>query len=275
MPTDRARFATADGARISYTVEGSGRPVVLLHAIGLDRTIWSDYAPQLFADRTVIALDLPGHGVSDPPEKHPTLSSMADAVLAVLHAESLERVDVLGISMGGMVAQTLAIQHRASVASLILCSTAATFPTPVRAAIRARGDAAAADGMAAVTPGTIERWFSPDGRSGHAARHCADLLLNDDPGTFASCWYAIADLDTAQYLTEVRVPTLVITGDADISLPADASAVLASSIPDCRTVVVPGGWHLGALETPEPYRTPILDFLRTSSSGHTRRPLES
>ncbi len=269
MPTETVRFAAHDGARIGYSVEGQGPPVVLLHAVGLDRTIWGDYRGYLARDRTVVCVDLPGHGESDPINDGITLARMADAVVSVLRAEALDIVDLVGISMGGMIAQIVALEHPELVRSLVLCSTASTFVASVRAAIRARGDAAMDDGMPAVTVGTIERWFSPEGRSADAALRCGGLLANDDPAVFGECWYAIAELETAPRLPELRVPALVITGDADISLPADASAVLAARILGSESVVVPGGWHLGALETPGPYRHAIVSFLgRVLSSGH-------
>jgi DNA-binding GntR family transcriptional regulator/pimeloyl-ACP methyl ester carboxylesterase len=240
-------------------------PVVLLHAVGLDRTVWADWTgPLADAGHRVISVDLPGHGASDPEPDSPSLSGMAAAVAAVLAAEGAARAHLLGVSMGGMVAQTLAIAQPRLAASLLLCCTMATIPDDIRPAIRQRGADARAGGMAAVTQPTIDRWISPAGRDAGPARRIKQLLLADDAEVFAGCWDAIATLDTLNGLAGLQgaeVPALVVEGGADISLPPGSGAKLAAALPGSELVTIPGAWHLGPNEVPASFLAAVQPFL--------------
>jgi 3-oxoadipate enol-lactonase len=263
------RAITDAGRAVAYDVAGGAGgatpPVVLLHAVGLDRTVWADWtAPLAAAGHRVISVDLPGHGASDPEPAAPSLSGMAAAVAAVLEAEGADRAHLLGVSMGGMVAQTLAVARPRLAASLLLCCTMATIPDHVRPAIRQRGADARAGGMAAVTEPTIDRWISPDGRDEAPARRIRQLLLADDADVFAGCWDAIATLDSVRGLVGLAggpVRALVVEGGADISLPPGSGAGLAAALPGSELVTIPGAWHLGPYEAPAPFLAAIRPFL--------------
>jgi 3-oxoadipate enol-lactonase len=286
-----ARRAVAGAGRaVAYDVVGEADgapPVVLLHAVGLDRTVWDGWTdPLAAAGHRVIAVDLPGHGASDPEPGAPSLSGMAAAVAVVLAAEGVASAHLLGVSMGGMVAQTLAIAQPTLAASLVLCCTMATIPDHIRPAIRQRGADARAGGMAAVAEPTIDRWISPAGRDDAPARRIREILLADDVDVFAGCWDAIATLDTVGGLAGLAdsdganfdggdfggadfdgahfggaVPALVVEGGADISLPPGSGERLAAALPGSELVTIPGAWHLGPYEDPAPFLDAVQPFL--------------
>ncbi|MEV6322885.1 alpha/beta hydrolase [Nocardia sp. NPDC051787] len=263
-PTSRRLLQLNDSGdevrHIAYRTSGAGRPVVLLHPVGLDCLWWTSYISHLAEQYRVIAVDLPGHGRSSPIRNPMTLGDLASDVAAVLRAETDQPAHVVGVSMGGMVAQHLALQQSQHVASLILCATAGSFADAVRPKLRERGHAARR-GMDAVVQPTLERWFSPHGRSTSIGRSCAQTLAANDPASWEASWQAISELDTLERLGALDMPALVITGAADITTPPEASAALAHALPDARLSIIPDAWHLGVYEEPQPFLTAFTRFL--------------
>ncbi|MFC9897739.1 alpha/beta fold hydrolase [Nocardia sp. NPDC127579] len=253
--------------QLGYRTSGTGEPLLLLHPIGLDGSWWSTYI-ELFSERfRVIAVDLPGHGASSPVRGPITLDGMARDVAAVLEAEKAGPAHVVGVSMGGMVAQHLALRQPRKVASMILCATAGSFADDVRPLLRERGMAARA-GMAAVIEPTLERWFPPRARAAAVGQDCARTLAAADPGSWAACWAAIAELATLDRLGALDIPALVITGSADITTAPTAAEALARALPDARLVIVPGAWHMGVFEDPKRFVAAFADFLERNSGDY-------
>jgi 3-oxoadipate enol-lactonase len=255
------RVLPVDGRRIAYTVTGSGPDLVLLHPVGLDSTYPAGHAARLAADHRVIAVDLRGHGRSDPVGAGLTLADLAADVAAVLRAEETSGAVVAGVSMGGMVAQYLALADPALVGALILCSTSGGFPDSARPGVAARGSTAVEEGMAAVVDPTLERWYSPPGRRSELGRRTAATLLADDPHGWAACWQAISRLDTLGALGSLDVPALVITGERDSSTTPAMSAALADALRHATLEIVPDAWHLGAFEHEEVFAERFRAFL--------------
>jgi pimeloyl-ACP methyl ester carboxylesterase len=251
---------------IAYRTRGAGQPVLLLHPVGLDGSWWTPYLTSLAERYRVIAVDLPGHGRSGPIRAPIGLGDIARGVAAVLCAETDRPAHVIGVSMGGMVAQHLALQRPEEVASLILCATAGSFADELRPLLRERGEAARR-GMAAVIGPTVERWFSPRGRSSAVGHRCGRTLAANDPASWEASWHAISDLETLTALRTLHTPTLVITGAADITTPPAASVALARALPDARLAVIPDAWHLGLFEDPQPFLTAFTRFLDKPSEG--------
>jgi 3-oxoadipate enol-lactonase len=259
--SSRNRDPAGRCARIAYTVSGQGAPLVLLHPIGLNRTWWDQYADALRARHRVIAVDLQGHGASDASAPGARLQDLAQGVLSVLDAEFIDRAHVLGVSMGGMVAQHLALAKPDRVASLLLCSTAGDFDDALRPKLRERGHVALTAGMQAVIEPTLNRWFSPATRDGALGRKCATTLATHDPLSWAICWDAISRHNARPELRTLPVPALVITGSHDVSTPPAAAQALAEAIPNSQLKIVAGASHLGVFENPSPFLRAFTDFL--------------
>jgi 3-oxoadipate enol-lactonase len=252
------------GSQIAYHTRGSGRPVMLLHPVGLDSTWWMTCVAHLAENYRVVAVDLPGHGMSGPLNQPATLENFAAQVAVVLRAEASQPAYVIGASMGGMVAQHLALQHQQEVAGLILCATAGTFPDELRPSLRERGTLARG-GMEPVIQPTVDRWFSPEGRHGSIGRHCRNTLAANDSASWEASWEAISHLGILERLKTLQTPTLVITGAADITTPPAASVALAQALPNARLEIVPDAWHMGVFETPEPFLYAFTRFLEEQS----------
>lgn len=212
-------------------------PTLYLHAIGLDKYFWREN----ITDGDVV-LDFPGHG--DEPITDPlSMTSLADYV-----AERLDGpFDVVGLSLGGMVALHLAIRHREIVRSLVVaCSSAATS----REVSLGRARDSRAGGMSAVLELTLQRWFTPQalGTFGHlGVEYARSCLLKDDPNVFALYWEAMAEHNVIDQLGYIDVPTTIIAGSEDLAVPIEATQDMVGRIKGARLEIVTGP-HMLPLE---------------------------
>lgn len=257
---------TVNGLRLNYELDGQGPPVLLLHPVGLDLSWWEPQVEALRAEFQVLRMDFRGHGksaIAPPPYMLAAFAADAHALLGTLH---IGPAHIIGLSLGGMVAQLLALEYPADVRSLILSNTLCTLPAQARQAMRARGEAAEQGGMAAVIEPTLERWFTRGFLDSPLTARCRHRLLAQDVGAWAGTWRAIADLDTRPRLGEIHAPTLVTTGDADVSTPVAAAQLIADAISGAVLKIMAGAPHMAPYERPELFNPLILQFLRSVKS---------
>ena len=259
-------YVTANGLRLHFQIEGQGPVVLFLHPVGLDLTWWESQVEALRSEFQVLRLDFRGHGESAIASPPYTLVDFANDAHALLEALRLAPAHVIGLSLGGMAAQALALEYSADVRSLVVAHTLCTLPAAARQAMRARGEAAENGGMAAVVQSTLERWFTAGFLDSPLVAHCRQRLLANDVGAWAATWRAIAELDTLPQLSEIRAPTLVTTGDADVSTPVPAAQVIADHIPGAILKVMPGAPHMAPYERPDLFNPLVLEFLRSVAS---------
>lgn len=265
MRTDIAvkKIETTKGD-INYKVDGKGPTIVLLHPIGMDAAIWNSYVAQWKERYRLITIDMLGHGDSSPLLSPTSLSDQACAVIDVMRQEVSGRAAVVGVSMGGMVAQRVAIQAPEFVRGLVLCATAGSFPEAARAGIRGRGDATRNGSMEEAIPSTLARWFS-DSAPTTLIEQTRARLATDDWHSWSRSWEAISELDNLGELAALDVPALVVAGEVDASIPVAVSRQIADAMKNARFVEVPGGSHFGAYESPQifiPLFEQFIDTLR-------------
>lgn len=238
--------------------------VILIHPVGLDLTYWGDQIEALRARYDVIAFDLPGHGRSPGRPEDVTFDGFASAVAALIEQQTAAPVHVVGISVGGMIAQTLALARPALVRSLTLIATAATFSEEGRTVIGRRAETIQTGGMAAVVAPFLERWFTPEtlAQRPDITDRITKTLLAGDPAIQAAMWTMVAGLDVLDRLSEIGCPTLVLVGDRDLSLPPAFSAAIAERIADARMFVLPDASHMIFLEQPDLINRHLLEFLQ-------------
>lgn len=254
-----------NNVEIAYRRAGQGSPVLLLHPIGLDSSWWQPFAEQLAPRFSVVSMDFRGHGGSAPVSGELELTDLADDAAALVCALGLAPAQVVGLSMGGMVAQYLAIRHPDVVRSLVLLGTACTLPDEARKQMVARGEMARQDGMRAVLGATLERWFTPAALNSELAKRCERRLLENDAENWAASWRAISRLDTLSLLKRIQAPTLAVTGDRDLSTPPAAAKVIAENIPGAALTIIDGAPHMGPFEFPDDYLAPVVAFLQENS----------
>lgn len=262
---DEIQYAGGRGERLAFCARGEGPPLLLIMGLAARQTDWpAEFIEPLAAWFRVVTYDHRGCGASDPPAGPVTMASMARDAAAVLDAAGAPTAHVAGLSMGGMIAQRLAIDHAARVDRLALIATHAGGPNVV---------APAPDILAALfaplhgreewiarfetiaAPGLM-RWRGPAMEAAIAAR-----LAHPTPHHVMQAQFeALKADDRHDALGAIAAPTLVITGDADPLVPPANSRVLAGLIPGARLIEIPRCGHLAHLEWPGPLADCLLDF---------------
>ena len=275
----RSLFVDAGGRTLHASVHGPGRAapaaptVLLLHSLGTDSRLWHGVAARLGTRVRCAALDLAGHGLSSPPDELPGppeesadaraggLRGYARDALATLDALGAERASIVGLSIGGLVAQRLALDAPERVAALVLACTAARIGDPVRYA--ARIDAVRAGGIEAIADAQLERWFSAGfvARSPSAVAGVRRMLVGQDVAGYLAGCAALAGADLTDELGGIGAPTLCLAGAEDRSTPPAALAALAERIPGAAFETLRGAGHLPCLERPAAFAASATAFL--------------
>ncbi|MGL4439035.1 MAG: alpha/beta fold hydrolase [Bosea sp. (in: a-proteobacteria)] len=217
-------------------------PIVLLHSLGLDRHVFGPLSQLLSASMRVIVPDLIGHGALAAVTDMTTIPDAADQIAALMDHLGISTAAVAGLSMGGAVAQELALRHRGKVNRLALC---ATMPKGVQAFVD-RAEAAERDGLASQIDATLVRWFTPEmvAADTPAVRYARDVLTATDVRKWAGAWRALAAHDAVERVKTLVVPTLCVAGTLDPSTPPALLQSIAALIPGSRYVEIAGGPHL-------------------------------
>lgn len=255
--------ARANGIDIRYEVSGSGPWLTLSHSLCCDASMWVPQLAALEPHFTVLRFDTRGHGQSDAPAGAYTFGQLSDDVLGLLDALKIERTHYCGLSMGGMIGQHLALKAPGRIDHLILADTTSRMPPASRALWPERIRIAGAQGMAALAPSTLERWFTPPYRAAHAEvmETIGALIRNTPVAGYVGCAQAIAQIDITERLPAVQVPTLVIVGAEDGGTPPAMSREIAAAIPGARLEIIPDASHLSNIEQTEIFNRLLLDFL--------------
>jgi pimeloyl-ACP methyl ester carboxylesterase len=243
-----------NGCRLFYEVFGAGDPLVLLEGMGGDVTGWRRSIPTLAGELRVVAGDFRGNGRSDGPDEPMTIGTLADDTLALLDHLHIDAAHLYGQSLGGMVAQELAVTRPERVRSLIL---AATYPGPAHA-VRHRDKAPKG-----------EPWrllYSARFAEEHAEHIAEDLRAGAErpqpAGAARRQWEAIQAFDSYDRLPSIAVPTLVLHGTEDRMIHPDNARILAERIPGARLVLLDGAGHAYHSERSEAADAAILEFVR-------------
>jgi len=273
-----ARVGSVD---LYHEEHGSGDPLLLIMGLAADSTAWMFQLPAFAPRYRTIIFDNRGVGRSSKPPGPYTIHEMADDAAGLLDALDVARAHVVGVSMGGMIAQELALRHPKRVRGLVL---ACTYPEPDADIERQRefsitqlGGSVSADGelqidVAALDPMLFFQHLLP--RVFNQAFIDAELpkLLQLFGGALQFGFSMEAILGQVEAvmghratarLHEIKAPTLVITGDADLLIPPGNSDVIARNIPNAKLVKVPGGSHGFNFETPDLFNREVVDFLAT------------
>lgn len=252
---------------LNYVMEGHGARVLLLHPVGLDLTSWDAVAARLSSKFRVLRFDLRGHGGSPPADEGMELADYAADVHALLDMLDFRPAAIVGLSFGGMVAQTLALDFPEDAALLVVAGCPCSLPEAGRTALSARGRAGLEHGMGSQVTETLDRWFTPAFLAAGKAEAVRQRLLKTEPAAWNSGWQAISHLDTAPRLGEIRLPTLCIAGELDPASPPAALTEIARRIPGARLEVLAGTPHMMQVECPELFADTIERFLSGQPVG--------
>lgn len=254
-------FVRAGGITMHVQVDGPlGAPaLVLLHSLGTSLHVWDDQAAALAGAFRVVRLDLRGHGLSEVTPGPYTMEQLADDVLALLDSLGVGQAHVAGLSIGGMVAQAVAHRAPGRVASLILCDTALAIP-PAQL-WRDRAALVRAEGMIAVADAVMARWVTPGFMGAPGAAGLRAMLLRTAPEGYAAAAEAIAAADLTERTRALRVPALVLVGDADEATPLASAEALRDAL-GASLVMLPGAAHIPTVEAADAVTDAIRRFLQ-------------
>lgn len=261
---------TISAPRLHYSVRAprNGKTprhtIVLGHALGCDLAMWDGLANHLAADCRVIAYDQRGHGRSDAPPGPYAMADLADDAARLLRELDSGPVLWIGISMGAMVGQELALRHPPLVAALALANTCAYYPPPLRAAWQQRIDTVAAHGMEAIGDAVMARYFHDGFRLAHAATvaRFRRRLVGTGGDGYIACCQAVAGVDTRARLGRIAVPLLLIAGELDQGTPPAMSQDIAAAVPQASLTVLAAASHLSAIEQPAAFAAAVDAFMR-------------
>ncbi|MBB3175633.1 alpha/beta fold hydrolase [Variovorax sp. Sphag1AA] len=244
--------------------EGNGPIVVLSHALGCDLHMWDGVAEQLARAHTVLRYDHRNHGKSEVVAGL-TMQTLADDVAGLITREAGgEPVHFVGLSMGGMTAQALAPKHPKLLRSVVIANSSSHYPD--QAPWRTRVETVQAQGVAAIAPGAVGRWLTPEYAStpegAEAARKLTETLVANDAGSYIASCNAVAAIDFRESNRSIAVPTLVIAGKRDEATPPAMSEAMVAAIPGSRLATIDAA-HLTAVERPVEFSQLLVDFWRS------------
>ena len=264
------------GARVQYhhtfsqpqlrvAVQGAtdGAPIVMAHALGLDLHMWDDFAATLASTHPVLRYDHRAHGGSSVLAGPYAMDDLVDDAARLIREWGRGPVVWIGLSMGGMVGQGLAIRHPELVKALVLANTTSQYPPEAQASWAQRIATVEAKGMVAIADAVMERYF----HAGHRAAQPAEVerfrqsVLRSDPKGYVACCHAVAAVDWLDQLATISCPTLVIAGAHDLGAPVAMSEAMAARIPGATLVVVEGAAHMSVAEQPAAFGSAVERLL--------------
>ena len=257
--------AVVGGIHIRCELSGrKNRPMVMLsHSLSTRLEMWDAQAAALEAEFGVLRYDTRGHGGSDAPGGAYTLEQLAEEAVGLMDALGIDKVHWLGISMGGMIGQQLALDCPERLHSLMLSSTAAIMGEEAQPIWQERIDRARSQGMEALVSETLARWFTPAylQENPPPVKEISEQIRSTPVNGFIGCSEAIRRLNTLDRLTEIRLPSLIIVGEDDPGTPVSASEAIHQHLAGSQLEIIPNTRHLCNIETQDTFNTLLLAFL--------------
>jgi pimeloyl-ACP methyl ester carboxylesterase len=251
------------GMDVAYDMRGNGPPIVLLHGFLSDHRDWAPQLGGLSGDFQLVAWDAPGCGESpDPPESW-RMGDYAELLAGLLDEAELETVHLAGLSWGGTLAQEFYRRYPERVRSLILADTYAGWgPSLGEQACGERlelclrlSEAAPAELVSTLMGGMVTSEASAD-----VKKELSAILSDFHPSGFRIMSCAVAEADTTDVWASIRVPTLLIWGEADARSPLSVAEAFRAGIANARLAVIPGG-HVSNMESPDEFNAAVRAFV--------------
>ena len=261
--------ATVNGIEIYYEIHGKeGAPwLVLSHSLACNVRMW-DPQIEAFKDRyRILAYDLRGHGQTSAPAGAYSLEMLADDILGLAKSLKIQKACYCGLSIGGMIGQTIALRGPGPFASMVLADTTHTQNADALKQWEDRIQVAQTKGMAALAESTLERWFTEPYRKKNSPdfQKIRRLIETTPVAGYVGCGQAIMQLDTTARLKDIRLPVLAITGEADGA--ASGTRYIGETVPGAKFVAIPQAAHIANLEQPEAFNRALREFLSSLASA--------
>ena len=256
----------ANGIQINCELSGKEKaPVVVLsHSLACSMVMWRPQLDLLEPHFQVLRFDTRGHGSSDAPAGSYTLAQLVDDTIGILDELDFDRVYWVGLSMGGMIGQGLALDHPDRIERLVLADTAAIIPDEAQPVWQERLDAVQSEGMPTVAESTLERWFTPRYLEQNPSEidQIRQQILATPVAGYVGCSEAIRRLNYLNRLSAIQTPTLIMVGADDLGTPVAASEAMHAQIKGSQLVVIPDAAHLSNIEQAQFFNDHLIAFLK-------------
>lgn len=260
------QIADLGDVQLHYRVDGTpeGAPIVFANSLGTDLRVWDAVVDRLPAGLRIIRYDKRGHGLSScPPAPYSMGALVRDAERLLDHLQVRDCMFV-GLSIGGMIAQGLAVKRLDQIRALVLSNTAAKIGTPEM--WKERVQTVQANGVEALADAVMERWFARGFRAKPELQLWRNMLVQQSREGYAGCCAAIAGTDFYTPTSGLRLPCLGIAGSEDGSTPPDLVRETVDLIPGSQFHLIRRAGHIPCVEQPEKYAERLTAFLR--ETGH-------
>jgi 3-oxoadipate enol-lactonase len=251
----------------------AGVPIVFSHALGLDLGQWDGVVETFSSRHPILRYDQRGHGRSAPSASAFTMDDLVDDAVALIEGWGRGPVVFVGLSMGGMVGQGLALRRPDLLRGLVLAHTVARYAPPARAAWAQRIDTVRTQGMAAVADMVVERYLNANFRAAQpgVAHALRQQILAMDPVAYAQACAAVAGVDWLDRLPQIVTPTLVLAGAQDVGATPEMARDISARVPGASLEVFPAASHLSVFEDPASFERALTDFLATLPTTSSSR----
>lgn len=261
------KIVTRHGNQIAFTIEGDGPWLTLSHSLASNMGMWKPQLPLLTKQFKVLRFDTRGHGQSSAPPYPYTLNDLAQDAYDLFQELKIERTHWLGLSMGGMIGQTLILNHPNLFTSLVLADTTSKRPENAQQMWGERIAQAKAGGMPSMVDSTLTRWFSDDFCKANPTiiQEISEGIANTSLNGFCGCCEAISQIDTLNRLSEIVCPTLILVGERDHGTPPQMSRAMKEKMINAQLHEIPNAGHISNVEQPEIFNRHLLNFYRQNN----------
>ena len=264
-PSDHAAQRTPDGTSFQRYGDAAAPSLILIHGLGLSHHTWDQYIADLAQDYDVITYDLYGHGDSVLPPRKPDLTLFSEQVISLMDYLAIDQAVMIGFSLGGMINRRIALDHKGRVAGLVILNSPHERGEDEQQKVEARAIMTRDEGISSTIETTLQRWFTPAfiAANPDAVDQVRQGVLANDLDAYAACRFVLANgvVELIRPETPITSPTLVMTCAYDSGSTPEMSHAIASEINGATTVIVPELQHMGLVEQPQEFLTPIIEFL--------------
>ena len=254
-------YFISDGLRLRYLDTGDGDSIILVHGLGERIEGWKFQIDEFSKHFRVLALDLRGFGESEIPAEFTGAEDFARDIFNLMEHVGIEKAHLLGLSMGGIACLAFYKLYPEKVKSLILADTTAYFPEEFRGALSERLRLMDDMGMEGIAAAIAELSIHRD--DPELKKLVRDIIAKNDLNFYRKVTVELARADYRDLLPNIRVPTLVIVGEYDVTTPPELSRYMADRIPGAELRIVKNSAHLAKLENPDEFNAYVLDFLKS------------
>lgn len=254
---------TANGIDMHCVVEGEGPWLVLAHSLACNVHMWDEEAKHLARRYRVLRYDARGHGGTQATPGAYTLDLLADDLHCLLEAIGARRVHFVGLSMGGMIGQSLALKYPHCLETLTLCDTTSRYPGGIAEERMARIRLAREKGMKVLVDPTLARWVTQRfiEEQPAAVERLKRMIEGTSVDGYVGCTQANMQVDFTSRLHEIRCPAHIVVGELDFPTPIGMAEEMHRAMAGSRLSIIPGAPHLSNIEKPDAFREAVERFL--------------